>query len=159
MSCFIEIKGKLKFTKALKKDQIEAINSFCDERHGDSGDPYEEFPWFYCHWSVSKNGRTIGWDGGENAYYMAEWLTILYKKFLTGWGVGFKDGEVYVRGDNPFGVWILCVENNDVSMLIPICCPECFEKGKLDLVGFNKIEVPYVEKFSPLKDRVCGCGK
>ena len=77
------------------------------------GDAGRTQPKGYFQWTVSKDRRSIEWDGSEKFYYYDEWLQWLVDKFLTPWGYSIS-GEVAYQGETTNDLGILKIVGGKV---------------------------------------------
>lgn len=141
-----EFEGYVTISPALDFQEIDYLNKFSDSRrmHREEGPFYVDGPGFmgqdrtstvinedkpdpsqpslWCSWVPSKDGTTIGWNGGEKFYNAVEWMRYIIQTFLTSKPPKelpfFKyhrvDGEIYAQGQESDDKWLLQVENNKV---------------------------------------------
>jgi hypothetical protein len=71
-------------------------------------------PGLWCQWVPTKDGKGIGWDGGEKFYNYIEWLVYLIEHFLQPWGYVLS-GQVIWQGEDRSDVGKIKVVDNVVS--------------------------------------------
>ena len=101
-----DFEGKLEITPPLNETEVKYIKKFNDTRRMERGNgpyyvggggfagqdhepdiinfnrPDPTQPTLWCQWTVSDDGTKLMWDGGEKAYYMAEFLDYIIAHFL-----------------------------------------------------------------------------
>ena len=102
--------GAITIEPPLTPRQVNDINAFCGERHGNNKF-HDGFPGFYCDWEVADDGTEIGWNGSEKSYCMPEWLAYLIANFMEGHTL---NGTMEAAGEDPNDRWYLCVKQNRV---------------------------------------------
>lgn len=94
----------------------------------DRNHPDPSQPCLWCNWTVSDDGTKLMWDGGEKAYYMAEWLDYIIKHFLCQTPIAkavnehfhFLEGHtlngfIVAQGEEIGDVWQIGVFDNVVK--------------------------------------------
>lgn len=71
-------------------------------------------PGLWCQWVVSKDRKSLEWDGNENFYNYIEWLEYLIEHFFDVWGYKLQ-GIVKWRGEDFDDLGSLIVVNNIVT--------------------------------------------
>lgn len=74
-------------------------NGFGDLTVLDHNRPPKTQPGLWCQWIVSKDRKTLMWDGGEKFYDYIQWLEYMIKNFFTPWGISMF-GKVEWRGED-----------------------------------------------------------
>ena len=62
--------------------------------------PPKDQPGLYCQWTVTDDGQTLEWDGGEKFYSYVEWLHYLIEHFFMVWGRTLTGEVEWVGEDN-----------------------------------------------------------
>lgn len=105
-------KGEIKIDPPLSPEEVTALNTFADDRHGD-GDVYPGFPSFYCQWVSKKDGTAIVWDCGEKFYEAEAWMNYIINHFLAE--AHTLNGEIIAQGEDVDDRWKLVVKDNVVT--------------------------------------------
>lgn len=101
--------GEITIDPPLAPEQVERLNKFCNERHGESG-----HPGVWCDLSFSADGTKFGWNGSEKTYVLDAWVQYLIRDYLQPWGV-VANGELFAQGEEAGDVWKLVVKDNVVT--------------------------------------------
>ena len=97
--------------------QLEYGSNFLGDRYKENKQRIEAGkcqPGLWCQWTVSDDGKTLEWDGGEKFYYYTDWLKYLITHFFDVWGVKLN-GQIKWRGEYFEDTGTIFVENSNVT--------------------------------------------
>lgn len=107
-------RGEFKFSRQLTVTELNTLQKFSKERHGDSTKEHSWAPSFYCQWEPNEDGTALRWNGAEKFYQYNRWLAYLIEVYFTPWGVKLN-GKVDWRGEEFYDAGTITVTDNVIK--------------------------------------------
>jgi len=85
----------------------------------DYNEPPRTQPGLWCQWTVTDDGTTLEWDGGEKFYDYIEWLAYLIENFFVPWGRKLN-GTIDWDGEESDDRGKIVVNDNHITTKQPI---------------------------------------
>lgn len=105
------ILGELEITPPLTTEQVSRLNDFVQERHDEEG-----FPYYYCHWFPSDDGKTLSDESDcVSNYHYVDWLKYLIHHFFNPWGCKLN-GTVHWEGEENSDMGKIEVHENSITV-------------------------------------------
>lgn len=79
----------------------------------DYNKPPRDQPSLWCHWSPTRDGLGLEWNGSEKFYEYVEWLEYMIKNFFNPWGLDLN-GTVKFQGERGYDFGAIIITNNEV---------------------------------------------
>ena len=87
-----------------------------DDSIVDYNNPPDSQPSLWNHWTSSKDGTKIEWDGGEKFYYYVEWIKYIVDNFMKRWSYELN-GSAQWFGDDRDDMGKIEIKNNELTIL------------------------------------------